>query len=182
MFQAISSKIINGVISLSMLFLSTYEGNDAAFAAITANFLGNNIYLKTQLINAFENDFEEIFKSGQKIDIFFEIKIKNNSAVIHTNEFKHSVVFDPMSQFFTIELEEQEKSLSMESYQQLLETISNVEYSYKGDELTEIDITLTSFLKKIHLESINKEYDMMMLWNFKKPKIKQQCIKGENES
>ncbi len=182
MFQAISSKIINGVITLSILLLSTYEGNDAAFTALSVDFLGNNIYIKTQLIDAFENDFEEIFRSGQKIDIFFKIKIKNNSAVIHTNEFKHSVVFDPMSQFFTIELEEQDKSFSTELYHELIEGISKIEYFYKGDKLTEIDVTLTSFLKKIRLESINKEYNMMMLWNFKKPKIKQQCIKGENES
>ncbi|MCK4653720.1 MAG: hypothetical protein KAU01_04685, partial [Candidatus Cloacimonetes bacterium] len=74
MFQVLSSKIISGFISLSILLLSSYEGNRATFSELTTSFLGDKIFIKTELINAFENDFEEIFKSGQRIDIFFNIE------------------------------------------------------------------------------------------------------------
>ncbi len=182
MFQALSSKIISGFISLSMLLLSSYEGNRAAFAELTASFLGDKIFIKTELVHAFENDFEEIFKSGQRIDIFFNIELKNQSVVIHENEFKHSVVFNPLSQFFTIGLEEQNISTTTDSYQELIDIISKVEYQYEGEELNEVNISIKSFLKKIRLQSINKEYDMMMLWKFKKPSIKKICRKGEDEN
>ena len=183
MFQSLTSKVISGIVSLSMLLLSSYEGNIAEFSNIEAQFLSNRILLKTQLLNAFENDFEEIFKSGQTIEIFFEITIKDNSEVIHTNEFKHTVIFDPMEQFYTLNLEEQDSETNVYSHEDLKTKISEIEYLFESDVKIpdELQVTFTSYLKKMRLETLGEEYDMMMLWKFKKPKIKQTISKPEYE-
>lgn len=182
MFQALSSKIITGFISLSMMLLSSYEGNHARFSDINFSFLGDKIFISAQLESAFENDFEEIFKSGQQIDIYFNIEFKNGPNVIFSDEFIHSVIFDPLSQFFNITLEEQKENFTTDSYQQLIEKISQIEYTYENTELGNPVVSLESSLKKIRLQSMKKKYDLMMLWNFKKPKTEKHCRKADHES
>ena len=76
MFQSLANKLITGVLSLSMLLLSSYQGNEAEFSELYFSFLGDGVLLRTKLVNAFENDFEEIFKCGKTIDIFFKIELK----------------------------------------------------------------------------------------------------------
>ena len=72
-----------------------------------------------------ENDFEEIFKSGQSIDIYFSVKIGLEGLIIHEEEFRHSIIFDPLTQLFSIELEDQGLSFSTNSYDELKIIISN---------------------------------------------------------
>lgn len=177
LFQALSSKIITGVITLSMLLLSSYEGNNAAFENFTATVLGSNVYIKANLISAFENDFEELFKSGQKIDIFFKVDIKDSERTVHEKEFKHSIIFNPLEQIYIIFLEDQNVQTSAVSLEELIEIISGIDYVCKCEGFDEGNISLSSHLKKVRLKSIDKEYDMMMLWKFKKPSVKQKYKK-----
>ena len=172
MFQALSSKIITGVITLSMLLLSSYEGNNAAFENFTATVLGSNVYIKANLVSAFENDFEELFKSGQKIDIFFNINITDEDGPVYRDEFIHSILFNPLEQIYLIFLEEQRTQTTAASMEELIEIISNVDYVCKCEGFREGNISITSHLKKIRLKSIGREYDMMMLWKFKRPTVK----------
>ena len=76
MFQTLADKVISGVISLSMLLLSSYKGNNAEFTDLETVFLNNNVIFRTSLSGAFENDFEDIIKSGAEIDIFFSISLE----------------------------------------------------------------------------------------------------------
>jgi hypothetical protein len=165
-----------------MMLLSSYEGNHARFSDISFSFLGDKIFITVQLEGAFENDFEEIFKSGQQIDIYFNIEFKNGSDVLYSDEFVHSIIYDPLSKFFDITLEEQKENFSTDSYQQLIEKISQIEYTYENAELENIVVSLESSLKKIRLQSMKKEYDLMMLWKFKKPKTEKHCRKADYES
>jgi hypothetical protein len=94
----------------------------------------------------------------------------------------HSIIYDPLSKFFDITLEEQKENFSTDSYQQLIEKISQIEYTYENAELENIVVSLESSLKKIRLQSMKKEYDLMMLWKFKKPKTEKHCRKADYES
>ena len=182
MFQALTSKIITGVITLSMLLLSSYEGNNAAFEDFTATVLGNNIYIKANLVQAFENDFEEVFKSGQRIDIFFTVDIRNSDGPVYQDEFRHSILFNPLEQRYVVFLEDQQTQTSVGSFEELIEVISNVDYVCKCEDFDEGNISLSSYLKKIRLKSIGKEYDMMMLWKFSKPTVKHKYKKAQTET
>ena len=94
----------------------------------------------------------------------------------------HSIIYDPLSKFFNITLEEQKEDFSTNSYQQLIEIISQIEYTYENAELDNLYVSLESSLKKIRLQSMKKKYDLMMLWKFKKPNIEKHCRKADHES
>lgn len=182
MFQILAEKVISGLAAFSMLLLSSYQGNDASFADYTASFLDDRMFFECKLENAFENDFEEIFKSGQIIDIFFNIKIDLNGSVIHEEEFRHSIVFDPLTQLFSIELEDQDLTYSTNSYDELKNIISNIEYSFKDENIKDCIVNMNAYLPKIRLIALNKDFDLMMLWKYNGPEISIDLTKDFNEN
>jgi len=182
MFQSLADKFITGVISLSMLLLSSYEGNKAKFSNIEPDFLQNSLVIRTQLYEAFENDFEDIIKSGTEIDVFFSLSLWEKRQVIHEVQFRHSVSYQPMKQVYQILLEERDKRYLLTSYEQMINEISKIEYLYDGEIPNKFQIKITAYLDKIKLNNNPNEYDLMMLWNFKKPQTKITIIKSENES
>ena len=171
MFQILAEKVISGLAAFSMLLLSSYQGNDASFATYRTSFLDDRMFFECKLENAFDNDFEEIFKSGQSIDIFFGVKIELNNLIIHEEEFRHSIIFDPLTQLFSIELEDQELTFSTNSYNELKKLISNIEYSFKDENIKDCTMTMNAYLPKIRLIALNKDFDLMMLWKYNQPKI-----------
>ncbi len=171
MFQILAEKVISGLAAFSMLLLSSYQGNEASFSAYTTSFLDDRMFFECKLENAFENDFEEIFKSGQSIDIYFSVKIGLEGLMIHEEEFRHSIIFDPLTQLFSIELEDQGLSFSTNSYDELKIIISNIEYSFKDENIHDCTFTLKAYLPKIRLIALNRDFDLMMLWKFNKPKL-----------
>ena len=176
MFQTLSNKILTGVITLSMLLLSSYEGNNARFENVFASYVGNRIFISAELTEAFSNDFEELFQSGQRIDIFFKVQILDFEQQIEEKIFRHAVIFDPLNHEYTVYLEEQGERLLEADYAHLIELISHFEYTYNAEKYRGGYVILSSYLKKIRLQSTQKEYDMMMLWKFKQPKIKVDCL------
>jgi len=182
MFQALSSKVISGVVSLGMLLFSSYEGNIAEFGELNISYGKNRVIFKTELRNAFENDFEEVFKSGHTFEINFEIKLKSGSRILHEGTFIHSVKYDPMEQYYHVYLQDSERNILIADFNRLKEVISEIEYEYNGDIPTRMKIYFTAYLNKMRLSNDYKEYDMMMLWKFKKPKIKTTIIKPDYES
>jgi len=182
MFQILAEKVISGLAAFSMLLLSSYQGNEANFSAYTTSFLDDRMFLVCKLENAFENDFEEIFKSGQSIDIFFSVKIKLNNLLIHEEEFRHSIIFDPLTQLFSIELEDQDLSFTTNSYDELKIIISNIEYSFKDENIKDCTITMSAYLPKIRLIALNKDFDLMMLWKFNQPELTVKLATDINEN
>jgi len=182
MFQILAEKVISGLAAFSMLLLSSYQGNEASFSNYTTSFLDNRMFLECKLENAFDNDFEEIFKSGQIIDVYFSVKIELKNLIIHEEEFKHSIIFDPLTQVFNIELEDQDLTYSTNSYEELKIIISNIEYSFKDENIHDYILTLNAYLPKIRLEALNKDFDLMMLWKYSEPKFTMKLEKGDNEN
>ena len=182
MFQILAEKVISGLAAFSMLLLSSYQGNEASFSNYTTSFLDDRMFLECKLENAFDNDFEEIFKSGQSIDIFFGIKISQGGLIIHEEEFRHSIIFDPLTQVFNIELEDQDLTSSTNSYEELKTIISNIEYSYKDENIQDYTLTLKAYLPKIRLIALNKDFDLMMLWKYNEPKFIAKLDKENNEN
>ncbi len=182
MFQILAEKVISGLAAFSMLLLSSYQGNNASFADYTTSFLDDKMFFECKLENAFENDFEEIFKSGQIIDIFFNVIIDLNGSVIHEEEFRHSIIFDPLTQLFSIELEDQDLTFSTNSYDELKNIISNIEYNFKDENIKECIINMNAYLPKIRLIALNKDFDLMMLWKYNEPKLTIDLAKDSNEN
>jgi len=164
-------KIFTGIVSLSMVLFSSYKGNEAKFTSLNALLTNDRIVISSELENAFDNDFSNIFKSGQKIEICFDLKIFEAKKVIHQKKFCHSVEYDPLYKNFAVELEENDKNLVMDSYTKLIKTISNIEYEYSGRVPPTVRVSIKAHLKKLNLTTLGKEYNLMLLWKLKNPEI-----------
>lgn len=171
-------KIMSGLISISMMLFSSYEGNNASFASLRANLFDNNMVVSAKLENAFENDFEEIFKLGIEIDIFFHLKITSQNNTIFQNVFSHKVEYDPLLRRYFVSLEEQEKQAIASDYNELIEMISQFEYDFKERIPQKVSVELSAYLEKIFLPNLEKEYDLMMLWKMKNPVITNSFRRG----
>ena len=180
MFENLFDKVISGIISFSMLLLSSYKGNEAAFSDLTVNRMNSGIFIETKLIDAFENDFEQIFKSGKKIDIIFKVKIIVPHQDIYHRTFLHSVTFHPMQQYFSVFLEERKTELKIANFSELKNVVSKFGFPYFGKLNSEMEIDISAYLPKLKIDSSKKKFDLMLLWNFKIPKIKTK-VKIENE-
>jgi len=174
MFQAFTNKVVTGIISLSMVLFSSYKGNPAKFENLMLDNSINGIAIEASLSDAFENDFEDVFKSGSSVRVFFELKILEDKNELYSSNFSHMVLFDTQTKLFTLELEEQDLTLTELPYKRMLEQLAHI--SCDVDEIlpSTIMIVLTSYLPKMRLESVDQEYDMMILWNMKRPTIKRQ--------
>jgi hypothetical protein len=86
-----------------------------------------------------------------------------------------------MEQLYYVAYDERDELLIYESYDQVINEISQIQYIYKDRIPDKFKITITAYLKKMKLNDDTNEYDLMMLWNFKKPKLKKTITKPENE-
>jgi hypothetical protein len=183
MFQALTSKVFSGLVGLSILLLSSYKGNDARFDNFQAFFTGEGVRLELQLVDAFTNDFEDIFKSGKAITVHFDLKVKDDDAIVFLASFAHTVQYDPMSQEYTLTCEDRHmENIIVTSYNTMVEELSRVEYFLAGDLPRVITLELESSLEKMKLESLDKEYDMMILWKYKRPRLEMQLDKAQYEN
>ena len=82
MFEALGARVLAGVVSLSMLLFSTFQGNDPRFGSISHNKSGSYVYLKAQLQSAFDNDFPSIFASGTSIPVYYNLEVRNGSNLV----------------------------------------------------------------------------------------------------
>lgn len=173
MFQALANRVVSGIISLSMMLLSSYTGNNPNFDRFAIEINPHDLVFETKLVNAFDNDFEDFFKSSSMIDVFFTITLTENSDIFYTNTFRHSVRFDPLAREYRIYLEDREKELFTNSYDEMIKEISTIQYPYRDEIPRSFVLTISSHLPTIRFEGIDKEFDLMMLWKFKQPTLKQ---------
>ena len=165
------NKLIAGIISLSIMLFSSYEGNEAKLTLRNSVFSSRKLILDFELKNAFENDFKEIFMSGRKVEICFSLTVKNDGKLLKKDSFCHTVLYDPLSDDFLLEFEETGKHIIVKSYQKMLTLISEVKYKLQMRFPETVKISFSAFLSNLKLSSIDKEYDLMLLWKKKKPKL-----------
>lgn len=179
----LGNKIVSGLVSIALFLFSSYKGNDATFSDIFIDYHKGRLSINTTLDNAFKNDFDDIFKSGKKIKVWFSIKIENYGKTIFEDKCYHQIEYDPLSQRFEIYLSEDNDYTYVKSNEEIIEEISEFEYTCDLNEVDfrdNLDIEITAFLKKVNFAKMNKEIDLMLLWNFKKPKIKKQFNINKN--
>lgn len=172
MINTLFGKIVNGLLSVYMMLLSNYKGNYPQFQEMTLDLTGGILTVEARLSDAFENDFDEIFKSGKPIDIIFNLKIRDDRKVVDDFNFKHTVVYDNLNRVFHVYLEEQFLSQHLKSYNQMLDMISYFLFQYSIPEgIRSFDVELSASLPRIYFDAIEREIDLMMLWYNRVPKI-----------
>ncbi len=79
-------------------------------------------------------------------------------------------------------MEDQGLTSSTDSYDELKNIISQIEYSFEDDNINDCTLTMNAYLPKIRLESLNKDFDLMMLWKFNKPELSATLAKDHDEN
>jgi len=168
----LASKLFTGLVSMTMLLFSSYEGNNPSFSDVFVDYDQRNIRIKTTLVDAFENDFEQIFRSGSPVIITYTLNVWQGKSLISTETYSNTVVYDPMNRFFQADVKSSNIYVDLLSYEELKQAVSEVDIVYEhfgisGKYLFE----LSAYMNIIELASLDREFDLMLLWNFKKPTI-----------
>ena len=169
-------KLISGIVTFATMIFSSFQGNDVSFSNLIVSYKSEKLFMETGLIDAFENDFENIFKSGKEIKIWFDLEVKKSKKQILNTQFYHSVKYDPLTTVFEIYFSETRQSIFLDSYDRVKMHLSKIKYSTRIGDVKKnenINISIMARLQKIRLPQIEKKIDLMMLWHNKKPSKKQ---------
>jgi|GEM_PF-1103605 len=185
MFGSLGNKIVSGIASLTALVFSSYQGNEAQLSDIGLLRQGNQLTVACRLQHAFDHDFEEFFRSGKPINVWFIMQIRSNGRVVRERLFYHRVQYAPMRAYFNVNLQDQQFTTSVQNYQRLLELLCGFTNTFVIDDLDQrhpIEISITAYLSEIRLDTMEKPFDMMLLWNFKRPDIKVRTVLNDLET
>jgi hypothetical protein len=182
MFEFVTNKIIMGVVSAGMLLFSSYDGNEVKFSSPQLVVNENSYYISTSLEGAFENDFQEILKSGEEIFIDFELRMEKTPWETKTITFFHSIQYNSMSKSYTLRLDERQEFQEITDWNNLINLISQVDMQWEEYEMKVNNLTLSASIRNVRLPSLDKQYNMMMLWNFKKPILEIDLRDYQNEN
>ncbi len=168
-------KILSGIITFTSLMFSSYEGNVAEFSNLFYRYDTNRIVLTTKLENSFENDFEDFFYSGSKIIIWFKLKYTRIGELPTETSFKHTIVYDVLRSEFEYFIEEKKLKGYTESWNELIDIISDIEYSIDKNEIETGNyiVELSAELEPVFYEEVKEEIDLMLLWGHRNPELKE---------
>lgn len=183
MFESLGGKVLAGMLSLSVFIFGNYEGNDASLGAFSAQLNNKTLYVKTQLQNAFDHDFDKMFQTGKVITVWFKVDVVKDKKVLHSSTFRHAVQYDPLANNFTVFREEMNEKRVFTSEADMIKSLSQVEcFLPVNPNWGVVDMKLTSWMKKIKFEEYKRDIDLMMLWKFKKPSLEKRIRLGSNEN
>ena len=168
MFSGFLEKAVTATISLGMMMFSSYQGNTPSFIEFGSTHRGNRITVQATLNNAFNDDFRQILQSGQEICINFHLELRSEMTT-EILEFEHIVLFDPLMETWTLTCEEKDKEYTIESWPEFVNAASEFNYAAEHYLESPLEITLEASLPVIHLGQNNKEFNLMIFWNFRKP-------------
>ncbi|HOA28992.1 MAG: hypothetical protein KBB33_04485 [Candidatus Cloacimonetes bacterium] len=174
MFEALGAKLLTGVVSLSMLLFSSFQGNDPSLGNLSYSKTGSYVHLRAQLQTAFENDFPSIFASGSEIPVHYNLEVKSGGNVMIKRRVVHKVSYDPTTGVYQI-FKNGSRTAFTESAEQVKRELSAFEYALPYQHSWGVvTVKLEADLPKVHFAQLKKEVDLMVLWKYKKPSIKAQ--------
>lgn len=175
MFEVLGSKLLVGVVSLSMLLFSSFKGNDPQLSAINHRSSSTKLYLSGELLYAFDNDFDSIFASSAPIPVHFQLKIKSGKRVVVNQRFTHLVSYSPATGIYELRKDGQTDILRTSSVQQIIKGISQYSFSLPYQSSWGLcSVSIKAEMPVLRLEELDKEVDLMVLWKYKKPSAKLQ--------
>ncbi len=174
MFEALSAKLFPTLVSLSMLFFSSFQGNDPRLQNFVLSKSESFIYAKAELISAFENDFASIFSSGATIPIHLHFQLKKGNQILAKRIFISNVSFDPLTGIYQVSKEGM-PPLKTQSLDAVKRELSHLECAIPYQESWgKVNAHLMAELPRVHFSTLDKELDLMVLWKYKKPSAKAQ--------
>ena len=185
MFGNLGNRIVSSIASLTALVFSSYHGNEAHFSDLDLHLREERLTIECRLQEAFDHDFEEFFRSGKPINVWFVMQVRSGNELVREEFFYHRVEYDPLTMYYEVYIHEDQNNIVATSYAELLRTVEDFEYSINLLELdtaNSLEVTLTAYLADIKLDTMAQPFDLMLLWNFKRPVVKKRFTIDELET
>ncbi len=168
--EGIVGKILAGLVSLTTLLFTNFTGNDPQFRSPQLRRSGGYLILNTALENAFDNDFEDVFKCGKEINVWFRINALIGNRRVYHRTFRHCVSYDAMNAIWQIYYSENQTSQTTISYTQLQNIISTVELSIPLEtEWSVLTLQLEAWLPEVEFIPADGKFNLMVLWKYRRP-------------
>ena len=171
MIGSIINKAYKSVITFGILLFSNYVGNDPSFIDTQVEVNNNVIIISSILNNAFDNDFDDIFSSGIIIDVTFEVEVSHRRSIIIKTQVTNSAVYDFEQNCWFVRYDESNTVIPIYDIFSLKQAMSILEtrISLNSNYIHSLDISINAKLPVIHISSIQKDFDLMVLWKQKQP-------------
>lgn len=173
MFAALGTKVLAGIMSLSMFLFSSYTGNDPAFSAVSG--FANNGYLQisSTLNYAFDYDFTEVFKSGTPITMYYRVELKSANRVLHNKTFYNRATYDAMKGRYQVIQSGMGNSFYTESYDEMRTAMAMISCSLPVERSWgNVNVSIESWLPSVNFKEVDRVVDLMVLWKFRRPSVK----------
>ena len=171
MFETIMSKVYAGFIAISMFFLSNYTGNNAHLEGLNVVYEDNVVKLGGVLVDAFENDFEELFLSGLEVKIVYEVIVSSNRRWVYQKRFTQSVLWDTDYKQWIIITNEPDQAFVTTDYLEMKQNLSQFQTDlyFNKDQYDKVDIQIKARLEDLYIPTSETFLNLMLLWNRKAP-------------
>jgi len=167
MFGAISKQITSLVIAASSLFSShvTPLFQDCSFHS------NNNVLVfSCRIINCYNKEIEKILQSGQNVELILTYRIfeVGRQLPAHENSKKHTLKYDVVDKFYTIDREEGEDFFSLDfglakenfaSFEDI--QVLHIDFFEEGREYI---LEITAQFEPVYLVDMDKNIELMKYW------------------
>jgi len=173
MLEALSAKVMAGLVSLSMFLFSTYTGNDPQLSSLKATMGRSYLQLNTHLVSAFDNDFPEVFKSGTTIPVHFKLEIKSKRRNLWSKQYTNSTRYDSATGFWSVSQSASGRTVKLSSYQQMITAMAHLDCSIPYESSWgEVNVKVEAWLPTVNFDKIDRKVNLMVLWNYQRPVAK----------
>jgi hypothetical protein len=179
MLESFLGKVVNSAVSFTSLAFSSFVGNDAVLTQPSLTQNRNHVVIESTLLHAFDNDFDVIFRSGKEIEVWFVLTVEDDKRKVFEKYFTHKVKYDPMSRSFHVVLQERDGVLDTRNYNELLQAISRFEYAWNWRVCAkpgqDVKGKISAHMRKTKLDAGHDDFNLMMLWKYRKPEVIRTC-------
>jgi len=173
MLEALGTKVMAGLVSLSMFLFSSFTGNDPELSSLRATAGNSYLQISTHLEHAFDNDFPELFRSGTAIPIHFKLEIKSGAVVMFTRQYTNSSTYNSATGAWTVSLGSSSRSVKHSAYQQMLADLGSLECSIPYDSSWGVvNVRAEAWMPTVKFDRMDRDLNLMVLWNYKRPVVK----------
>ena len=173
MLQGLMGKVMAGLLSVSALMFSPDKGNNPQFEPLQSRVGQNFLFVKAKLVNAFDNDFDDVFNCGKPVNLWYKITVKHDRNTVFTRQYRHTVTYDPMNAAWELFTSETNRKEIHTVYRDLVDDVSLLECQMPRDaRWRSVEVTAEAWLQSIELSQPHRMIDLMVHWKYKRPVTK----------
>ncbi|MCH7764815.1 MAG: DUF4390 domain-containing protein [Candidatus Marinimicrobia bacterium] len=175
-FTNLFQKTINAVIAIGSLFYSTIDGVRADFTLLDVDVSHNIVIVSTQLINCFSDDLDQIFRSGERVSIYYKLELisDQNNQPIYQKNFSHSIRYSLLEKTYDVYKSEIETVLIGLDFIQAKNEMSQI-IAFPTIDVEQLKsnivyhFRITAWMDNIQLQGMDKPLNLMYYWSSIRP-------------